>query len=123
MSGPQRESEVSGLKPSSGKGEVLVGIVNHPRELALVKEERWYRIPVIQAKKWINNRWPPKWVAFYHTKSIEGQEYGIYYYAPVIDVREAPRRELFPNEKNHPKADHLYYRVQLGNVCPLKRPI
>jgi len=107
----------------SGKGEVLVGIINHPRELALVKEERWYRIPVIQAKKWINNRWPPDFLAFYHTKSIEGQPYGIYYYAPVSNLREVRRRELFPNEKNNPKAEHLYYRLEFGDVRPLERPI
>jgi hypothetical protein len=122
MSG-RRHSGRSSLRQATGKGEVLVGIVDDPDELRLVREGRWYRIPVLQARKWINTRWPPDWLAFYHTKAIEGEPYGIYYHAPVTDVREVRRRELFPHQRHDPKADHPYYQLLLGDVQRLERPI
>src|SRR5215210_2516490 len=105
------------------KGEVLVGVLNHPRDLTIAKEQHWYRIPVDQARKWINNRWPPDWLAFYHTKSIESEPYGVYYYARVHDIRTVPRHEIFPHEPRNLKSDRLYHQLVLGDVQRLERPI
>jgi very-short-patch-repair endonuclease len=119
MSGRHRNP----VTATSDKGEVLVGILNEPRDLELVKTERWYRIPVVQAKKWINTRWPPDWLAFYHTKAIEPEPYGIYYYAQVGEIREVRRGDLLPDERNHRKGDQLYFQVFLKDLRRLERPI
>jgi len=113
----QRERDI--VKPAaSGKDEVLVGIVNSPRDLEIAAKQNWYRIPVYSAQKWLRERWPPHWVAFYQTKIFESEAYAIHYYARVVNIREVVRSQLFPNEPNHPKAAHHYFQLILG---PLQR--
>ncbi len=36
------------------RGEVLVAIVNQPRDLTILREQLWYRVPVSSCPK----RWP-----------------------------------------------------------------
>lgn len=106
-----------------GKDEVLVGIVNSPRDLEIALKENWYRIPVSSAQKWVRDRWPPQWIAFYQTKVFESEAYAIHYYARVLSIYEVARSQLLPNEPNHPKAAQRYYQLILGPVERLARPI
>jgi hypothetical protein len=65
----------------SNRGEVLIAIINNKRDFAYARDENWYRIPVTSAKKWLQNRWPPEWIAFYQTKVFGDEAYSIRYYA------------------------------------------
>jgi hypothetical protein len=60
------------------KGEVLVAILNKPLDFAIAREQHWYRIPIGSAEKWLGKRWPPKWIAFYHTKVFSSLAFGIH---------------------------------------------
>ncbi len=68
-------------------------------------------------------RWPPKWLAFYHTKVFEEERYTIQYYGRVREIRVVKRRELFPNEFPNPKSDREYYQVFLASLERLPQPI
>lgn len=104
-------------------GEVLVGIMNHPRDLEIARRQHWYRIPVSNAKKWLRRRWPPHWLAFYQTKVFGREAFAIQFFARVLGVHETFRSQLFPDEPNHPKATQRYYQLMLGPIEKLERPI
>ena len=107
-----------GVSMRHQRGEVLVAVVKRKRDLAILKEEGWYRIPVSTAPR----RWPPKCIAFYQGAQW-GQERGINYYAPVKEIRRALRRELFPNEIPSLKSNKAYFQVFLGPLQKLDRPL
>lgn len=107
-----------GVSMRDQRGEVLVAVIKRKRDLAILKEEGWYRIPVSTAPK----RWPPKWIAFYQGVQW-GQECGINYYAPVEKIYRAPRRELFPNEIASQRSDKPYYKILLGPLQNCEPPL
>ena len=57
----------------SKQGEVLVAILNDPIDFKIARDQHWYRIPVDSAKKWLKDKWPPEWIAFYLTKAFKKQ--------------------------------------------------
>jgi hypothetical protein len=103
--------------------EVLVAIMNSRSDFSIARDEHWYRIPVVEAQKWIGNRWPPKWLAFYQTKAFDAEQRAVNYYAEVQDVRQASRRQLFPEHAHHPRAGNQYYQLMLGPLERLSAPI
>ncbi|MEI7729625.1 MAG: DUF559 domain-containing protein [Verrucomicrobiota bacterium] len=102
---------------------LLVAIVNHPGDLAIAREQHWYRIPVQSAEKWLARRWPPRWLAFYQTKVFGPESFAINYYARVIGVQTASRKQLFPNEPPGPKSRQCYLQLILGQLQKLPTPI
>lgn len=104
---------------SAQRGQVLVAIMNSHRDFGILQEQLWYRIPVDTAPR----RWPPKWLAFYHTKKFEEMAYTIQYYGRIRQIRVVKRRELFPNEFPNPKSDRKYYQVFLESLERLPEPI
>jgi len=107
-----------GVSMRGQRGEVLVAVIKRKRDLAILKEEGWYRIPVSTAPR----RWPPKWIAFFQGVQW-GQECGINYYAPVDRIYRAPRRELFPNEIVSQRSDKPYYKILLGPLQNCEPPL
>jgi very-short-patch-repair endonuclease len=104
---------------ASQRGEVLVAIMNNARDWGIARDELWYRVPVDTAPK----RWPPQWLAFYHTKKFGDAAYSIQYYGRVRDISVVERRVLFPHEPPNPKSDRRYYRVRLESLEELPEPI
>jgi very-short-patch-repair endonuclease len=102
---------------------VLVGVMNNARDLEIARTQRWYRIPIDAARKWVGERWPPQWLAFYQTKAFATEPCSINYYAPVREVRQVTRAELFPDEPENPKTGRRYFQVMLGAVEKLSQPI
>lgn len=98
---------------------VLVVVVTRWRDWELICTEHWYRIPVARAPK----RLGADYLAFYHTKNFGELRWSIAYYAPVLAYRLVRRSELFPDEAGHPRANQLYYKVELGPLMALPRPI
>ncbi len=106
------------------RGEVLVAIMNKPIDWTVVREERWYRIPVESQAKWLKDRWPPEGLAFYQTKAFGGEAFAIRYYADVLDIRRRYRWQLLPNEpRDNNKSQREYYQLMLGDLHRLPQPI
>ncbi len=97
---------------------VLVVVVPSARDWQIICDEHWYRIPIAHA--------PPRlaadFLAFYPTAAVNKQHV-IRYYAPLLGCHLARRRELLPDEADHPRAEALYWRMELGDLEELPRPI
>ncbi|MFH1907866.1 MAG: DUF559 domain-containing protein [Chloroflexota bacterium] len=107
----------------SRHGEVLVAIIDDMLDFARLRKEHWYRIPVKSVEKWLEDGFPPDWIAFYQTKIFGEQGNAVNYVAQVREIRKVPRRELFPNEAKDYKSSWLYYQIFVGNLQPHPRPI
>ncbi|HOU23633.1 MAG TPA: DUF559 domain-containing protein [Anaerolineae bacterium] len=106
-------------KSNDLRGEVLVAVMNNARDWGIVLQHQWYRIPVAKSPR----RWPPQWLAFYHTKEFGDLAHSVRYYARVRDIRIVPRRQLLPDEMPNSKSSFLYYQLLLGPLQELPRPI
>lgn len=102
----------------SRPGEVLVAIINNKLDFAILREQLWYRIPVSSAKKWLKEKWGPKWLAFYQTSALDTDKHAINFYAKVDKISRVRRWQLFPNEPRGEKSNKYYYQIF---VKPLQR--
>jgi hypothetical protein len=105
---------------ASPDAPALVAVVNNPDDLLRARRDGWYRIPVAHA--------PPRigadYLAFYQTGAFPPEErWAVRWAAPVRGYRLTTRRELMPDQAAHPRADHRYYRVDIGPLWPLPHPI
>jgi hypothetical protein len=98
---------------------VLVALINNQRDLARAREEHWYRIPVSHAPR---RAVGASWIAFYQTKAFD-EKWTVSYYAAALSWDAALRRDLLPDEPDHPHANDEYYRVTLGPLTRLSHPI
>jgi hypothetical protein len=98
---------------------VLVAVVKAPRDLVLAREQGWYRIPVASAPYPLR----AELLAFYQTAAFGPERWSVRYVAPVARYRISTRRELLPAEAGHPRADERYYRLELGPLHALVRPV
>ncbi len=100
--------------------DVLIAIVKDRRDLEIARVERWYRIPVRSAPK---NLEAARWLAFYQTKAFGEERWAIRYYAPILGRSILKRRDLLPDQLDHPRANQDYYKIELGELQSLERPI
>ncbi len=99
---------------------VLVALMNNPHDMEIVRAERWYRIPAKHAPAHVTLA---RYVAFYLTKPFSDCKWSIHEYAPVRGHELVRRRDLFPDQTDHPHADEAYYKLELGSLIELQRPI
>ena len=99
---------------------VLVAIVNNQRDLEIAREQHWYRIPVERLPR---QGMDAAFLAFYQTRVFGPEKWSINYYAPTVHWEIVRRLEILPEERDHPRARELYYKVHLGDVQRLPRPI
>lgn len=104
-------------------GEVLVAIMNNKRDMEIAREQHWYRIPVDSVERFLRNRWPPEWLAFYQTKVFGSEAYAVHYYACVLQICKVGRYELFPDEPQSDKSQKIYYKLELSPLQELPQPI
>jgi hypothetical protein len=109
------------ISPTEGTDPpVLVAVVTTQEDLWRATKEGWYRIPVRSAP----GRLAAEYLAFYQTRAFPpGERFLIRWIAPVKGYLLATRRQLIPAEPEHPRATDQYFRVSLGNVAELSRPI
>jgi very-short-patch-repair endonuclease len=108
----------------SGRGEVLVAVINNNQDFNILKEQGWYRIPVTSAEKWMKNCWPPKWLAFYQTKVFGEEAFSVNYFAPVTDIRKVYRWQILPvDDLNAYKRNYIYYQIFTGPLQKLVNQI
>jgi hypothetical protein len=98
---------------------VLVVLVNNRTDWAHVVERGWYRIPL----KHMPNPVAASYLAFYQSRVFGADAFRVRFYAPVLRYRLATRRELLPDQPDHPRADEQYYRVEVGPLVELAYPV
>jgi hypothetical protein len=99
---------------------VLVAIMNDRRDFEIARDEGWYRIPQKRAPQ---SATEAAALAFYFTRAFGEDKWAIHWYGPVRGHELALRKDLFPDEVDHPRADDAYYKLQLGPLMRLERPI
>lgn len=102
----------------SANAVVLVGVLKSPRDLELLRTERWYRVPVAHAPTR-----PYAYLAFYQPAVFGRQGKCIRYYARVLAQRIVPRHQLLPDEPMHPRAHAPYSRIRVGKIHALRHPV
>ena len=99
---------------------VLVALMPSPRDLEIARLLGWYRIPLRTAPKVIN----VDFLAFYQIGSFgEARRWRIETIAEVRGHELTTRAELLRDEPDHPRAREEYYKVQIGPLMELPRPI
>lgn len=104
------------------KETVLVSIMNNKRDGGIACDRHWYRIPVRSAPKIVRSL-GVRYLAFYLTKVFGEQAFSVPCYASVEKITIVKRKELFPDEVDDPKRDDDYFRLQIGNLQLLPKPI
>jgi len=104
------------LEPTS---LVLVAVVNDPRDLEIARLLGWYRIPLRSAPKVVF----VDYLAFYLTGAFGDAKWQIQSIAPVLGHELTTRRELLKDQPDHPRAKEEYYKLQLGPLENLPKPV
>jgi hypothetical protein len=98
---------------------VLVAYVPSPEDFDIVRHEGWYRIPQRFAPKGLH----AEYLAFYFGSKFGEEKWAIHYYARRAGHELVRRRDLLPDQPDHPRADEIYYKVQLDPLQKLAQPI
>ena len=98
---------------------VLVCLLPTPRDMEIARLLGWYRIPLRTAPKVVS----VDYLAFYQPGSFAERGGQIEFVAPVRGHELASRAELLKDEANHPRAKEEYFKVQIGPLERLSRPI
>lgn len=98
---------------------VLVCLINTPRDLEIARWDHWYRIPVKHAPA----DYLADYLAFYLTSAFGDEKWAVHEYAEVRGHELVRRVDLFPDQPDHPRANDLYYKMQLGPLNRLSRPV
>ncbi len=98
---------------------VLVAVMNNRRDFLIARDEGWYRIPYERGPSQVG----ADFLAFYQTKAFDEEHWMIKYFAPIRRYRIVSRKSLLPDEADHPRAGHLYYKLEIGSLRTLPRPI
>ena len=116
VSSPRPRKFVYAVAPSQ---QVLVAWIPNPRDLAIARDDNWYRIPVTSAPSAV----VAAHIAFYQPNTFGDQSWSIRCCAEIKKRQIVKRRELLPGEPHHPRAREDYYRLELGELQRLVRPI
>ncbi|HKZ54461.1 MAG TPA: hypothetical protein VJ123_03195 [Anaerolineales bacterium] len=98
---------------------ILVAVVKGRRDLEIARLLGWYRIPVQTAPKVLR----VDWLALYQTAAFGEEKWRVRHVAPVRGYELATRAELLREESDHPRAREPYFKMQLGPLETLARPI
>jgi hypothetical protein len=98
---------------------ILVCLLPTPRDLELARLLGWYRIPLRTAPKVVT----VDYLAFYQPSSFAERGGQVEFIAEVRGHELTTRGELLRDEADHPRAREEYYKLQLGALERLPRPI
>lgn len=99
---------------------VLVAVIKTKRDLKFAQDAHWYRIPQGKMSRGVND----EYLAFFLSGKVFGEQSStIAYYARRKGVELAYRRDLIPAQANHPRANDVYYRVELDTLQIKSPPI
>lgn len=99
---------------------ILIGILPSARDLDIARMLGWYRIPLKSSPKVID----VDYFAFYQGANFgEEHRWRIEYLAEYRGHELTTRRELLREERDHPRANEEYYKVQIGPLIAIDAPI
>ena len=98
---------------------ILVAVMKTPRDLEIARLLGWYRIPLRSAPKVV----AVDYLAFYQTAAFGDQKWRIRYIAGVRGHELTTRGQLLQDETEHPQANQEYYKVQIGPLVELPKPV
>jgi hypothetical protein len=98
---------------------VLVGVINRKLDFEKAQREHWYRVPYGQAPHGIH----AEYVALFLSRAFKELNGGIHYYARRTGIELVRRQDLLPEEPDHPHANGLYHKLQLGELRRKDPPI
>jgi len=98
---------------------ILVAVMTQPRDLEIARVLGWYRVPLRSAPKVI----AVDYLTFYQTNSFGEGRWQIQYIAPVKGHELTTRGQLLQDEDDHPNSQQEYYKIQLGPLSSLPKPI
>jgi hypothetical protein len=98
---------------------VIVVIVPTRNDLDIVLRRHWYRLPLKHGPTEIN----AQWIAFYTPGSFGTELHGVHYYARINSVEKVRRIDLFPDQKQHPRANNHYFAVSFDPPMRLAKPL
>ena len=98
---------------------ILVCVLPAPRDLEIARLLGWYRIPLRRAPKVV----AVDYLAFYQPASFGEQGGQIQFVAKVHGHELITRAELLRDELDHSRAGEEYYKIQIGELERLTRPI
>jgi hypothetical protein len=97
----------------------LVVLVNNLADWRRITDEGWYRIPLRHAPQPV----AVSFLAFYLSRVFGPDAFQVRFYAPVLRYQTLTRRELIPEQPAHPRAAERYYRIEVGPLNELERPV
>jgi hypothetical protein len=98
---------------------ILVAYLPNPRDFEIARLLGWYRVPLRTAPKVVS----VDFLAFYQPSSFGDRKWRIEFSAPVLGHELVTRAELFQDQADHPKAHEEYFKLQLGQLISLPKPI
>lgn len=98
---------------------VLVAVITSPDDLEIARVLGWYRIPIRSAPRVV----AVDYIAFYQTAAFKEAKWQIKYVAAVKGHELTTRAELLQSQVDHPRADQEYFKIQLGPLTALPKPI
>lgn len=99
---------------------VLVAFLPSPKDLEIARVLGWYRIPLRTAPRVV----AVDTLAFYQPATFgDDHKWCIEFVAPVIGHELATRGQLFKEDAEHPRAGEEYFKLQLGTLIALPKPI
>jgi hypothetical protein len=108
------------LQPVPEESLILVSILPGQRDLEIARLLGWYRIPLKSAPKVVD----VDYLAFYQTSAFgEEHRWRIEYICPVRGHELVTRAELFHDEMDHLRAKEEYFKLALGPLESLQKPI
>ncbi len=99
---------------------VLVGVMTDPDDFKIARNQGWYRIPQRHAPQCTPNA---AVLALYFTAAFKEEKWAIHWYAEVRGHELVYRRDLLPDQPDHPHADKPYYKLQIGPLLRREPPI
>ena len=98
---------------------VLVGVINRKRDFEYARRDHWYRIPLERMPYGVD----AEYTAFFFSRAFQERNGSIHFYAELRGLELAYRRDLLPDETDHPRADGVYYKLQLGELIEKHPPV
>jgi hypothetical protein len=98
---------------------VLVAVITRPEDFEAARDSGWYRVPEKKAPRGVFF----EYIAFYFTAAFGEQAYAVHYYTRLLGHELVTRRDLLPNDPDHPRAGEQYYKLQLGPLQKRQPPI
>lgn len=114
------------IGPDPSPRDCLVAVVNNDLDLERFTRDRWYRIPERALGRSLRRESLREIsaLALYQTAGISaGLPGAIELWGEVEDISTLTRRELLPEEPEHPAADEPYRLIRIGRVERLPAPV